>query len=219
MQDDVGLLAGGGQATSHHRLVVAPAAAIPVPVVLSRVTGVLARSRPARGGQDLAGLRPWRSGDESREVHWRASARRGRLVVAEREEPPGGRCVLAVVGELHTQHDEDRLAQLIATCERQRALGVPCDVLAWPAPEPTAPHGQPSLAPATSAGLLEWAAALRTLTTPSPEDLVASLPCRVDCVTVLTSSAVCADWWGQAANAGSGSRDVPAVRLLALAVG
>lgn len=38
-------------------------------------------------GEDLAHLRPYRPGDHPRSVHWRATARTGRLVVAERETP------------------------------------------------------------------------------------------------------------------------------------
>ena len=40
-------------------------------------------------GEDLAHLRPYRPGDHPRAVHWRATARTGRLVVAEREAPQG----------------------------------------------------------------------------------------------------------------------------------
>jgi len=40
-------------------------------------------------GEDLAHLRPYRPGDHPRAVHWRATARTGRVVVAEREAPQG----------------------------------------------------------------------------------------------------------------------------------
>ncbi len=40
-----------------------------------------------RDGPTVRGLREWRSGDDARAVHWRASARRGQLVVLEREAP------------------------------------------------------------------------------------------------------------------------------------
>ncbi len=49
-----------------------------------------ARSRTQGRGTEAAGLRAFRSGDSARSVHWRASARRGALLVRdrEREEKP-----------------------------------------------------------------------------------------------------------------------------------
>ncbi|MEP7053876.1 MAG: DUF58 domain-containing protein [Actinomycetota bacterium] len=45
----------------------------------------------SRSGIDVHGIRDWRPGDVAGQVHWRSSARRGRLVVLEREIPkPGG---------------------------------------------------------------------------------------------------------------------------------
>lgn len=49
-----------------------------------------ARSRRHGRGTEAAGLRDWTPGDSARSVHWRASARRGALLVRdrEREEKP-----------------------------------------------------------------------------------------------------------------------------------
>ncbi|HEX2486882.1 MAG TPA: DUF58 domain-containing protein [Myxococcota bacterium] len=49
-----------------------------------------ARSRQQGRGTEAAGLRAWVPGDSARSVHWRASARRGALLVRdrEREEQP-----------------------------------------------------------------------------------------------------------------------------------
>lgn len=47
---------------------------------LRMVPGTRTVSRPGRSG-DLLALRPYRSGDPHREIHWKASARTGRLVV------------------------------------------------------------------------------------------------------------------------------------------
>jgi len=52
----------------------------------------------SRSGLDVHGVRDWRPGDDTSQVHWRSTARRGRLVVLEREEPRGGRLTLCVVG-------------------------------------------------------------------------------------------------------------------------
>ncbi len=63
---------------------------VPVPVIrpvereLDEDSG---RIQLRRDGPTVRGLREWRSGDDARAVHWRASARRGQLVVLEREAP------------------------------------------------------------------------------------------------------------------------------------
>ena len=44
----------------------------------------------SRSGLDIHGVREWRPGDESNRIHWRTTARRGRLVVLEREIPKAG---------------------------------------------------------------------------------------------------------------------------------
>lgn len=45
--------------------------------------------RPAPGTGDVRGLRPYRTGDSPRDIHWRSTARRGQLLVREydRAEP------------------------------------------------------------------------------------------------------------------------------------
>jgi uncharacterized protein (DUF58 family) len=48
-----------------------------------------------REGEDFGGLRDWREGDRPRDVHWRAYARSGRLVV--RETVDEGRAAVALV--------------------------------------------------------------------------------------------------------------------------
>ncbi len=69
-------------------LVVRPAL-VPVPVVNPREPDDERSSRASvrRDGPTVRGLREWRNGDDARQVHWRASARRGQLVVLEREAP------------------------------------------------------------------------------------------------------------------------------------
>jgi uncharacterized protein (DUF58 family) len=44
----------------------------------------------SRSGTDVHTIREWRPGDEASQVHWRSTARRGRLVVLEREMPRAG---------------------------------------------------------------------------------------------------------------------------------
>ena len=54
---------------------------------------------PARTGPDLHSVREWRPGDEARHVHWRSTARHGRLVVVEPERTVSRRLALVVAGE------------------------------------------------------------------------------------------------------------------------
>jgi uncharacterized protein (DUF58 family) len=49
-----------------------------------------------RAGTDVHGIREWRTGDEANQVHWRSTARRGRLVVLEREVPKAGRVAIVL---------------------------------------------------------------------------------------------------------------------------
>jgi uncharacterized protein (DUF58 family) len=65
----------------------APAQPFRLPVAeRGRVQGS-APSRRSGPGTEFFGIREWRSGDAATAVHWRASARRGQLLVVERELP------------------------------------------------------------------------------------------------------------------------------------
>ena len=55
-------------------------------------------NRPGRAGGDLHALREWRRGDELRHVHWRATARHGRLVVVVPELTHAPRLAVVVAG-------------------------------------------------------------------------------------------------------------------------
>ena len=51
------------------------------------IAGAHRRAGRAGADGDYYGLRPWRSGDSRRWIHWRTSARRGQLMVRELEQP------------------------------------------------------------------------------------------------------------------------------------
>lgn len=55
-----------------------------------------ARRRVASPGGEIAGLRPYREGDEVRTIHWRRSATLGAVVVRELERDPGRELALRV---------------------------------------------------------------------------------------------------------------------------
>jgi uncharacterized protein (DUF58 family) len=81
-------------------------------------------------GNDLYGVREYRSGDSLRRIHWRTSARRGELVVRE-FEPPGQR-VLALLLDADPGSREvaDQLARLAAS-EAWDCLRAGGRVVAW----------------------------------------------------------------------------------------
>ncbi|NUQ00449.1 MAG: DUF58 domain-containing protein [Armatimonadetes bacterium] len=49
--------------------------------------GMIRRSRPVASGVDFRGTREYQPGDDLRRIHWRSTARRGRPIVVEFEEP------------------------------------------------------------------------------------------------------------------------------------
>jgi hypothetical protein len=69
----------------------------------------------ARTGPDLHAVREWRPGDEARHVHWRSTARHGRLVVVEPERTLSRRLAVVVAGEPSSPGWEDLLARVAGT--------------------------------------------------------------------------------------------------------
>ena len=68
-----------------------------------------------RTGDELRGVREWRSGDNPRDVNWRATARTGALAVVERGEPRGGTLVILPTGTWGDPEFEHALAEAAAT--------------------------------------------------------------------------------------------------------
>ena len=77
------------------RLIVHPAQ-VPVELPQPRAGSDNTQWLVSRSGTDVHGIREWRPGDEASQVHWRSSARRGRLVVLEREIPKAGGLALVL---------------------------------------------------------------------------------------------------------------------------
>lgn len=67
--------------------------------------GELGHHRPGRG-DEVHGLRELRIGDDSRSIHWRTSARRGRLMVREYEEEEA-RHLCIYLDNARTKHKSD----------------------------------------------------------------------------------------------------------------
>ncbi|WP_432541999.1 DUF58 domain-containing protein [Kineococcus sp. SYSU DK002] len=104
---------------------------------------------PRAGADDLAALRPFRTGDRASAVHRRTSARRGggpggpALVVVEREAAPEG--LLVVVLPTSPAGFEDVLGQVAALLEAERRAGRRVAVLDGAAPSPRAAEGAAAL--------------------------------------------------------------------------
>lgn len=122
---------------------------------------------PSGRGGELLGVRAFRSGDAPRAIHWRASARHGKLIVAERgaDEPPPA--LVLVIGRPTTEDDEQILALASALAGRRIATGEPVRVLAW--------HGTRCLtAPSGSVtASADWFAALAEPSVPRVEAVLA----------------------------------------------
>ena len=72
--------------------------------------GWLVQTKPRRRGDEegFYGTREYRVGDDLRRIHWRSSARKGALVVVEREQGASGRLWLALDVRLGSERGTDR---------------------------------------------------------------------------------------------------------------
>jgi uncharacterized protein (DUF58 family) len=89
---------------------------IPAPPPGAEQGGEDARSRRGRRGE-FFGLREFRDGDDRRDVHWRSTARQGRLMVREYEEEMHRRATILVDNALPpeaTDADRDALERAIS---------------------------------------------------------------------------------------------------------
>ncbi len=79
--------------------------------------------RSARQGPFAHGVREWRPGDEVRKVHWRATARHGRLVVVEPAQAVEQPLALVVAGRADARAWEDLVAAAAAGVAAALAQG------------------------------------------------------------------------------------------------
>lgn len=89
------------------------------PLPLAEGDGLRSRLHPA--GEDVHQLREWRRGDSRRAVAWKASARRGTLMVREFEQPLGTDVVLDwdMLATLGREARIRRLARWVDEAERE----------------------------------------------------------------------------------------------------
>lgn len=112
--------------TAEKRVVVAP----PVvdPIELPSRSGVQPGQGRVIAGLDVWSAREWRPGDAVRNVHWRSTARAGRLMVLERAEQAHESLAVVMVGLAGEPAFEAQLAVAAATVERAIAEGADCYV-------------------------------------------------------------------------------------------
>jgi len=88
---------------------------------LSLPSGAGARPERAREG-DFLGLREYRDGDDPRSIHWASTAKRGRLLTREHEDPTARRIVLMLDSGLpggancKDEAERDGLERAISLC-------------------------------------------------------------------------------------------------------
>jgi uncharacterized protein (DUF58 family) len=188
--DPLGLLSSRRSWASARELLVQPVLVEPAEPVLSSSGSSTGGRACLSGTQEVAGLRPWRDGEDPRAVHWRASARRGRLVVVERDVPDvPTRWVALLVGTPGGPRDEAALALAAATWVDQVRRGHQVSVLAWQGDGSR--YAEPDVAPQSIA---DWFARIGVLATPSTAQVLESLPPWCDAATVLASSSTPAGW-------------------------
>lgn len=142
-------------------------------------------------GLDLAGIREWRTGDDPRRVHWRSTARRGRLIVAERGTGTAPAMNLVVVRPSEAPDWEPLVAIAAATARFAQLDGRPVSVTSWGTTGPSA------IAAGRPLDLLDWWAALGAVCLPAPQNLVVARGGHpaADALVVVGSAHVAPAWW------------------------
>lgn len=79
---------------------------VPPPAPRARYLGETQVQKIGRRGE-FFGLREYRDGDDRRSIHWRSSARTGRLLVREFEEEAQQRATILIDNALPADHDDD----------------------------------------------------------------------------------------------------------------
>lgn len=171
-------------------------ALLPVQLPPRRAPGAdTQRAVPDRSGLDVHGIREWRPGDQARQVHWRSTARRGQLIVLEREVPHAGSLTVLVVGPTSQPGFEHLVCVVASTALAALAAGYTVSLLAaQPGLEPLRGSG-----PAPGVGrteLLDWCSALDPpgLADQAAIDVALAAAGRGGLLHVATTTAPAA-WW------------------------
>jgi uncharacterized protein (DUF58 family) len=118
------LFAKSREVTRVDEILVLPAVRpVALPAARSQRVGDAPQSKLGRRGE-FFGLREYREGDDSRGIHWRSSARGGRLLVRELEEEAQRRVVLEVDNAVADATDETQLDALEEAVSHAASLAV-----------------------------------------------------------------------------------------------
>lgn len=148
------------------RIIVHPAlvdvGSFPLPETAAQTADDALAVARAGHGEVFAGVRDYRPGDQRRWIHWRTTARTGRLAVREHEEPARSPVVLVAAG-LEAGPAADRVASAAAS------IGL--HALKQGRPVHCIGHGRfgAEVEDATALEVLDWAAALEPSES-TPED-------------------------------------------------
>jgi uncharacterized protein (DUF58 family) len=144
------------------------------------VESVHAASAAARG--DYRGLRPYRPGDDRRDIHWRSSARRGELIVREYEQDAADEYWI-VLDTVAPDEESGEVAVEIAAALVARAArsGERCGLAAGDARVP------PGAGAGRTEALLDVLAGVTLSTSGAPPTMPPGAPCVL--VTARTTSA------------------------------
>jgi uncharacterized protein (DUF58 family) len=174
----------------------APVPPAPVPAAPGSPTGVAAAERgaaPVRAGVDFCGVRDWRPGDAGARVHWRSTARRGRLMVTERTAVRPGAVTMLLAAISADDDWEQTIALAAATACVHLEAGRPVTLIALQ-------DGAPTVCSGSRGELLDWCAGLGSPRLPDAETLhlATDRAGGGGTVLVVASAAVPALWWAWA---------------------
>jgi uncharacterized protein (DUF58 family) len=115
-------------------------------------------------GTEILGVREWRPGDGAGRVHWRSTARTGRLTLLERGDVESDVLRLVLVGADRQPRFEEALGVAASICDAALAAGDRVSAVAW--------HIEgPVLGAAGSRGeLLDWWSTVHDTVLPDPAE-------------------------------------------------
>lgn len=187
------------------QLIVHPAE-VPVVVPPPRASSDSTDWVVSRAGTDVHGIREWRPGDDRSQVHWRSSARRGRLVVLEREVPKPGAFALMLAAAPGDENWEAVLA--VGAWTGAAAANAGRDVILV-----SAAAGLTDPGPDDATTLLDWCAASSPKLPDEPELYrVFSFVGRSGTVAVAAGRSAYDGWWQWASSLAS-AHDINLVAL------
>lgn len=118
-----GFFTSAQQVNGAPRLFAAPLAGPPIDLARA-LSADIGGSGPIGPGLDVRGVREWRPGDAARHVHWRSTARTGRLAVLEYGEPMVDKVGVFLTGTTGEARFEAELAMAASTTLRAFDDGV-----------------------------------------------------------------------------------------------